>query len=252
MPYFYSEIDDWTKPRRWAWLWSVTSSQRQFHRKFLFTRTKKSVVTARNLQSIKTFLILELSQYRKSGSTFSSSKHIVAGSDCSRLWNVLCLCSPNLPKPCRSSATRDWQLILQSKPTIVFCDSLRGDCQMTCRGSNFDSNLNSAARPTKCEGLSAQKSLKKLCGVWILVESVKDALFLCLSCAEAQPLELGRWFYIQNLRLSSVTALTSTGLNCDFDLNLNSTAWPKICKGLSALKPETAEKLETASSLNFF
>ena len=143
------------------------------------------MVTAQNLQSIKTLLILELSQYCKSGSTFSSSKHIVAGSDCSRLWNVLCLCSPNLPKPCRSSATRDWQLILQSKPTIVFCDSLRGDCQMTCRGSNFDSNLNSAARPTKCEGLSAQKSLKKLCGVWILVESVKDALFLCLSCAGA-------------------------------------------------------------------
>ena len=98
---------------------------------------------------------------------------------------VLYLCSPNLPKQCRSSATRDRQLILQSKPTIVFCDSLRGDCKMTCRGSNFDSNLNSAARPTKCEGLSAQKSLKKLCGVWILVESVKDALFLCLSCAGA-------------------------------------------------------------------
>ena len=31
---------------------------------------KKSVVTARYLQSIKTFLTLELSQYRKSGSTF--------------------------------------------------------------------------------------------------------------------------------------------------------------------------------------
>ena len=34
----------------------------------------KSVVTARYLQSIKTFLTVELSQYRKSGSLFSSSE----------------------------------------------------------------------------------------------------------------------------------------------------------------------------------
>ena len=41
-----------------------------------FPMKKKSVVTARYLQSIKTFLTLELSQYRKSGSMFSSSEPV--------------------------------------------------------------------------------------------------------------------------------------------------------------------------------
>ena len=48
---------------------------------------------ARYLQSIKTLLTLELSQYRKSGSTFSSSEPVAARSDCRRLGNALCLCS---------------------------------------------------------------------------------------------------------------------------------------------------------------
>ena len=62
-----------------------------------FPMKKKSVVTARYLQSIKTFLTIELSQYRKSGSMFSSSELVVARSDCSRLGNALCLCSPVRP-----------------------------------------------------------------------------------------------------------------------------------------------------------
>ena len=47
------------------------------------------VATAQNLQSIKTFsgLILELSKYRKSGNTYSSSEKVAASSDCSRLGN---------------------------------------------------------------------------------------------------------------------------------------------------------------------
>ena len=43
---------------------------------------KKSVVAARYLQCIKTFITLELSLYRKSGSTFSSSEQVAARSDC--------------------------------------------------------------------------------------------------------------------------------------------------------------------------
>ena len=58
---------------------------------------KNSVVTARYLQSIKTLLTLELSQYRKSGSTFSSSEQVAAHSDCSRLGIALCSCSPVRP-----------------------------------------------------------------------------------------------------------------------------------------------------------
>ena len=43
---------------------------------------KTSVVTAQYIQSIKTFLTVELSHYRKSGSTFSSSEPVAASSDC--------------------------------------------------------------------------------------------------------------------------------------------------------------------------
>ena len=56
---------------------------------FHFPTKKNSVVTAWYLQSIKTFLTVELSQYRKSGSTFSSSEPVAASSDCSRLGNTL-------------------------------------------------------------------------------------------------------------------------------------------------------------------
>ena len=47
----------------------------------------------------KTFQVstLELSKYCKSGSMFSSSEPVAASSDCSRLVNALCLCSPVLP-----------------------------------------------------------------------------------------------------------------------------------------------------------
>ena len=58
---------------------------------------KKSFVTARYLQSIKTFLIVELSQYSKRGSTFSSSEQVEERSDCSSLGNVLSLCLPVRP-----------------------------------------------------------------------------------------------------------------------------------------------------------
>ena len=66
--------------------------------KFSFhMKKKKWLVAARNLQSIKTLLTLELSQYRKSGSMFSSSEPVAARSDCRRLGNALCLCSPVRP-----------------------------------------------------------------------------------------------------------------------------------------------------------
>ena len=73
MSYFDSETNEWSQDwaKRWALLWSATTSC-QFHPNFI-THEQKSVVTARYLQSIKTFLTLELSQYLKSGSTFSSS-----------------------------------------------------------------------------------------------------------------------------------------------------------------------------------
>ena len=67
-----------------------------------FLMKKNSVVTARYLQSIKTFLTVELSQYRKSGSTFSPSEPLAARSDCRLLGNTLCFCSP--VRPAQSAA----------------------------------------------------------------------------------------------------------------------------------------------------
>ena len=46
------------------------------------------------------------------------------------------------------------------------------DCQMTCRGLNLDSNLNSAAWPMGCRGLSALKTQNNLCWVWIFRSDV--------------------------------------------------------------------------------
>ena len=58
------------------------------------------------------------------------------------------------------AAPRAWQLILPSKPSITFWNSLQRDCQMTCRGSNLDSNLNFATWPTSCKGLTASEITK--------------------------------------------------------------------------------------------
>ena len=65
--------------------------------KFHSTWKKKWLVTAQNLQSIKTLFALELNQCRKSGSTFSSSEPVAASSDCCWLGNALCLCLPIRP-----------------------------------------------------------------------------------------------------------------------------------------------------------
>ena len=116
---------------------------------------KKSVVTAQYLQSIKTFLTLELSRYRKSGSTFSSSEPAATAADS----ETPCVCTrPSDPrKQSRRAAPRAWPLILPSKPSITFWNSLRRDCQMTGRGLNLDSNLNCAAWPTSCKGFIASE-----------------------------------------------------------------------------------------------
>ena len=56
--------------------------------KISFHMKKKGLVAALYLQSIKTCLTVELSQYRKSGSTVSSSEQVAARSDCRRLGNA--------------------------------------------------------------------------------------------------------------------------------------------------------------------
>ena len=60
-------------------------------------------------------------------------------------------------KQCQRAAPRAWQLSLPPKPSITFWISLPRDCQMTDRGSNLDSIMNSAAWPTSCKGLIASQ-----------------------------------------------------------------------------------------------
>ena len=65
-----------------------------------------------------------------------------------------CVCArPSDPrKQSRRAAPRAWPLILPSKPSITFWDSLRRDWKMTGKGLNLDSNLNCASWPTSCKG----------------------------------------------------------------------------------------------------
>ena len=176
-------LSNWAK---WcALLWSVSTSC-QVHQNFHFTWIKKVLGVAWNLQSIKNLLPLELSQYSKSGSMLSSSVQVAAHSDCSWLWNTLRVFArpsdPPKPEQCQRAAQRAWRLILPSKPSITLWHTLWGDCQTTCRGSNLDSNLSSAAWLTSCKGLSPPKPQHKLCGIPILFKSVTDAnLRLILS-----------------------------------------------------------------------
>ena len=84
------------------------------------------------------------------------------------------LANPNGPKEARA-----WPLILPSKPSIAFWNSLWRDRQMTSRDSTLDSNLNSAAavQPDQrlVKVLSPLKSQQRQCGVSILFKSITDA-----------------------------------------------------------------------------
>ena len=61
----------------------------------IFNGMKRKVTRCCHI--IKTLSTLKVSQYRKIGSMISSSKPVAACSDCRRLRNALCLCSPVLP-----------------------------------------------------------------------------------------------------------------------------------------------------------
>ena len=83
--------------------------------KFHFTWKKRWLVMARKLQSIKTLLTLEMSQYHKSGSMVSSSKPVAASIDCLLQGNTLCLCVPAQPaqaeqESCPKSLALDFAL----------------------------------------------------------------------------------------------------------------------------------------------
>ena len=106
---------------------------------------KMWLFTAQNLQTIKTVLTLELSQYLKSGGMF-----FLKLACCCPLGNSLWLCLPiQQAQECWRAAPRAWQLIQPSKPSITFWNSLQRDCQVT--------NLNSVAWPTGCKDFISSK-----------------------------------------------------------------------------------------------
>ena len=81
------------------------------------------LVIVQNLQIIEAFLTSELSQYRKGGGTFPSSELAETAADLKT--PCVCDCLSYQPKLCFGVARRAWSLILQSKPSIVFWNSLR-------------------------------------------------------------------------------------------------------------------------------
>ena len=94
----------------------------------------------------------------------------------------VCACPSDQPKLCLTAAPSARPLILQSKPSTIFWNSLRRECQMTGMDSNLDSNLYSAAWTTSLKVLWPLKLQHKLWGVWILLvwilfNSVTDAKF---------------------------------------------------------------------------
>ena len=149
---------------------------------------KNSISTAQNLQDIKSFLTLKWSQYRKSGSAFPSSKPIA----------VL----PAATLPAASAAHRCQQRLLavcclqrlqQSKPSIILWNSLEkafwSDCQPLSwpAGDRTWSQTCTLQHDQRAVNvLCAQKSLNKLCGVWILFVSVENLWMQKLRLAVSQ------------------------------------------------------------------
>ena len=151
MLYSYSETRDWSKD--WAkrsarhWLAETSSILSKIH----FTRKKKWLVAARNLQIIKPFRLSNWVSIARAVACFpqaSRSRSAATAADS----ETPCVCArhtsrqSNPPKLCWSLAPQElghWfcsqNLRLSSR--IAF----GSDFQMTGKGSNLDSNLNSAA-----------------------------------------------------------------------------------------------------------
>ena len=114
---------------------------------------------AQNLQNMKTFLTLQLSQYCKTGSMFSSIKPFVASCDCSRLGNTLCSVQPAQAVPERWPQELGYWFCsqnLQLSSGIAFWSA--SDYQITNRG-----NLQHDQQVGKV--FSALKSKNNMCGV---------------------------------------------------------------------------------------
>ena len=153
--------DSETSSRKLHWICNFTSQQ----------ICHQWLVTAQNVQSMKTFLTLKLSQYCKSGSHFSSSKQVATSCIYHWIGNTLSLCLPQVA----SQRTTAWALpqeLCHAKPSGT---TFGKDGQTRDRVFKLDSNLNFAAlQPHQrvVQVLSDLNSLNKLCRVKILYRTV--------------------------------------------------------------------------------
>ena len=130
----------------------------QLHRKFHFIWETKPIFTEQNIQIIepfrRSFLTVDLSQRCRWGSTFfqaSRSRPAATADDYDPKCQVFVLARPTRPRPppklCQTAAPTACSQTLRLSSGIA----CRSDCQMTCRGSNLDLDLNSATWPKGCK-----------------------------------------------------------------------------------------------------
>ena len=85
---------------------------------------KTKLFMAQNLQSIKTFLTLELTQCSKNGSIAQASLSLPAATSANLVTPCVCACLSNPPKLCQSAAARALLWFFSKNLLIVFCSSL--------------------------------------------------------------------------------------------------------------------------------
>ena len=153
-----SETNKWSKhgANQWVWLWSATSS-RQFHRKFHFAWKQNCSLRPEIYKSTKPCWLLNWVRIARAVACFHQASLSLPAA------TFLCLSSPIWPAQAvpergpKSSANDDGHWFCRQNLQLSSGIAFGSDCQMIGRGSNLDSNLNSAAWPTGCRGFTCSE-----------------------------------------------------------------------------------------------
>ena len=157
-------------------LLSLVTTFHQFPHKFHFTLNETmNCHCLKNHKSLN-LLPLKLSQYHKSGFYLKQACHCqqLLMSNQKHPFFVLALPISTVQPKCAGVLPQELGHWFCSQKWLSSGIALKSDCQMTGRGSNLDSNLNSAPWPKGCK-LPAPESQNSLCVVWILFTSVETA-----------------------------------------------------------------------------
>ena len=139
---------------------------------------KKWLVVAQNLHPWN-LLTLGLSQYRKSGSMFSTSQPVEDSSDCSRLGNTLCLCStlPTRPRSAGELPQEPGSWFCTLNPRLPSGTALEEIARWPTGAQTWTQTWTLPPDQRGVKIFSPPKSQHKLCGVWIPFQSVTDSKF---------------------------------------------------------------------------